>query len=103
MENHDDDRVLKLTSSFRPTTGDVVVKVKDSGPGIPSEIRNRIFEPFFTTKATGKGTGIGLALCHRIIETHGGRIKLDDACQDGTAFVIKLPCHHAERAEQLTM
>ena len=103
MENHSDDRVLKLTSSFRPTTGDVVVKVKDSGPGIPSEIRNRIFEPFFTTKATGKGTGIGLALCHRIIETHGGRIKLDDACQDGTAFVIKLPCHHAERAEQLTM
>ncbi len=103
MENHGDDRHLKLTSSFRPTTGDVVVKVKDSGPGIPSEIRNRIFEPFFTTKATGKGTGIGLALCHRIIETHGGRIKLDDACMDGTAFVIKLPCHHAERAEELTM
>ena len=103
MESHDGERHLKLTSSFRPTTGDVVIKVKDNGPGIPEEIRNRIFEPFFTTKATGKGTGIGLALCHRIIETHGGRIKLDDACKEGTAFVIKLPCRDADRAEELTM
>ena len=103
MESHDGERRLKLTSSFRPTSGDVVIKVKDSGPGIPDEIRNRIFEPFFTTKATGKGTGIGLALCHRIIETHGGRIKLDDTCKEGTAFVIKLPRHQADVADELTM
>jgi len=92
MEALDGDRKLRITSSHRPSTGEVVIKVKDSGPGIPDDIRGRIFDPFFTTKRSGKGTGIGLTLCHRIVDAHGGRIRLDDRAEDGASFVIKLPC-----------
>jgi PAS domain S-box-containing protein len=100
MEAVDRDRKLRITSSHRPSTGEVVIKVKDSGPGIPDDIRGRIFDPFFTTKGSGKGTGIGLTLCHRIVDAHGGRIRLDDRATDGAAFVIKLPCRDVDTVGQ---
>ena len=69
----------------------VKIVVRDNGPGIPEKIRARIFEPFFTTKEVGDGTGIGLALCHRVIHSHGGHIRLSNDNSTGTVFHITLP------------
>lgn len=65
------------------------IAVADSGPGIPSDIRDRIFEPFFTTKA--RGTGIGLATAKRLVEVHQGRIGVDCPPAGGTVVTIELP------------
>lgn len=69
---------------------EVIIEVADNGPGIPEPIRKRIFEPFFTTKTVGEGTGIGLAFCHRIIESHKGRITVGEADGGGARFTISL-------------
>lgn len=65
--------------------------IADDGPGIPGDIRARIFDPLFTTKPSGKGTGMGLSLCHRIVSGHGGAIRLGEARAAGTVFEISLP------------
>ena len=82
---------LAITSYHDSIHDQVVMILEDNGPGIPDELRTRIFEPFFTTKEQGSGTGIGLALCHRIIETHGGQISIETAEKGGARFVIRLP------------
>lgn len=69
----------------------VTLSVADNGPGIDEAIRARVFEPFFTTKDIGDGTGIGLAFCHRIVHSHGGRIWLDPDHAPGSRFCISLP------------
>jgi signal transduction histidine kinase len=69
--------------------GGVLIAVKDSGPGIPPEIRDKIFDPFFTTKSDG--SGIGLSLCHRIIADHGGTLEVSSSDLGGSQFVISLP------------
>lgn len=68
---------------------EAVVRVEDTGPGLPSEVRDRLFEPFFSTKA--RGTGIGLSLSRQIVEAHGGKIGIDDSVQQGTTFVMRFP------------
>ena len=70
----------------------VQVVVRDNGPGIPADLQRRVFEPFFTTKEVGSGTGIGLSYCHRVIEAHDGRIRLESAPGRGATFTIALPC-----------
>jgi signal transduction histidine kinase len=71
---------------------DVVISIRDDGPGIPPEIRHRIFEPFFTTKPIGKGTGQGLPIAHSlIVEHHGGQLTFDSTVGVGTTFTIRLP------------
>lgn len=69
----------------------VSVSVKDNGPGVPEEIRERIFEPFFTTKDTWHGNGLGLSMSNEIIKMHGGEIKLNTEMGDGAEFVVVLP------------
>ena len=71
--------------------GTVRIRVTDEGPGVPAEIAGRIFDPLFTTKSSGKGTGVGLALCHRIVTAHGGTISLDTSAGVGASFVLVLP------------
>jgi two-component system NtrC family sensor kinase len=74
------------------TDGDhVVVRVSDTGGGIPPEIINRIFDPFFTSKEVGKGTGLGLSVSHGIVEKHGGTIAVESKVGTGTTFTIRLP------------
>jgi PAS domain S-box-containing protein len=70
----------------------VEISVKDSGTGIPEDIRSRVFEPFFTTKSVGQGTGQGLALAHSVIvNRHQGQIWFDSKSGEGTTFFIRLP------------
>jgi signal transduction histidine kinase len=69
----------------------LTVRIGDTGPGVPEEIRSRIFEPFFTTKPFGEGTGLGLDISWRIVvNKHHGDIKLESSPGD-TWFVVRLP------------
>ena len=67
----------------------IEIQVRDNGKGIPEESQDRIFEPFYTTKQ--KGTGLGLALVKKIVENHGGRIRMSTNSNEGTRFSIRLP------------
>jgi signal transduction histidine kinase len=72
--------------------------VRDDGPGIAPEDRQRIFDPFFTTKPPGEGTGLGLANALRLAEEQGGTLELEDAPRGcGASFVLRLPCAGAGR------
>ncbi|HMG53600.1 MAG TPA: ATP-binding protein, partial [Kofleriaceae bacterium] len=71
--------------------GRVVVDIRDTGTGIPVDVRPRLFTPFFSTKPVGVGTGLGLAISHRIITQFGGTITYDTEVGKGTEFHITLP------------
>ncbi len=87
-----DEDVIELT--LGQTVDHVQLMVKDHGAGMSPETIKHAFEAFFTTKA--KGTGLGLSICRRIVEAHGGRIKLESEINVGTTVKIDLPCqdHH---------
>ncbi|MEX2315627.1 MAG: ATP-binding protein [Pirellulales bacterium] len=79
----------------------LVVEVKDTGCGIPAEIRDRIFDPFFTTKDVGKGTGQGLAICYNIVVVkHHGTIEVDSEPGVGTTFRVTLPVGTDDSGDQ---
>jgi len=81
-----------ITVSTREVDGNVVIRISDTGTGIPPENRDKIFDPFFTTKEVGRGTGQGLAIAHDIVvERHGGSIDVESEVGRGTTFVITLP------------
>jgi two-component system NtrC family sensor kinase len=69
----------------------VLIRIQDTGVGIPEEIRDKIFEAFFTTKQKVKGVGLGLSVCYGIIKDHGGEIRVESEEGKGTTFVISLP------------
>ncbi|HLM91685.1 MAG TPA: PAS domain S-box protein [Thermoplasmata archaeon] len=69
------------------------LEVVDQGPGIPPEVLPHIFEPFFTTKPQGQGTGLGLAVCHGIIQSHHGWITARNVQGGGAGFLVSLPLH----------
>jgi signal transduction histidine kinase len=75
--------------TLEPVDGMCRVTVRDSGPGIPDDVRAKIFTPFFTTKA--RGTGLGLATAKRIIEAHGGSIAIHCPPGGGTTVEVGLP------------
>lgn len=78
-----------IRSSF--DDGFVEVAISDTGSGMDEDTRAHIFEPFFTTKPVGKGTGLGLSIVFRIIEDHGGTIRVESELGKGTEFFIRLP------------
>ncbi|MCI5122053.1 MAG: PAS domain S-box protein, partial [Candidatus Electrothrix sp. AUS4] len=69
----------------------VLIRIHDTGIGIPPENKEKIFEPFFTTKPAIKGTGLGLSVSFGIIRSHGGTIEVDSTPGEGTIFVVTLP------------
>jgi signal transduction histidine kinase len=71
------------------TGSELRLRVRDDGPGVPLEVRYRIFEALFTTKA--RGSGLGLALCRRIMDAHGGTIELEAAQGRGASFLLTIP------------
>lgn len=79
-------KILTVRTLLEPD--DVLVEIRDSGPGIPAEIRGRIFEPFFTTKPVGEGTGLDVV--ERIVRGHKGNIRVDSE-PGRTSFQVRLP------------
>ncbi|MGI8669998.1 MAG: ATP-binding protein [Aridibacter sp.] len=69
----------------------ILIEISDSGVGINNKDLKKIFDPFFTTKSTGKGTGLGLAVCYGIITAHDGKIEVSNNNENGTKFTIYLP------------
>ena len=79
---------IEVATEALPSAAAACIRIHNQGPGIPVEVRHRLFEALFTTKA--KGSGLGLALCRRIMEAHGGSIQLAPS-ETGAAFVLVLP------------
>lgn len=75
----------------RSTPPEVVIQIRDTGPGIPADVMPRVFEPFFTTKEVGKGTGLGLAITYGIIQDHGGQVFASNHPDGGALFTVRLP------------
>jgi two-component system NtrC family sensor kinase len=86
----------RIVVSTRRAPNEFVLCVADSGPGVPDVLRERVFEPFFTTKDVGKGTGMGLAICYKIIERHRGQIDIGTSELGGAAFTLHIPIDLAE-------
>jgi C4-dicarboxylate-specific signal transduction histidine kinase len=70
--------------------GKVRVWVRDHGPGLSPAVLTRLFDPFFTTKPAGQGTGLGLAVCHGIVASFGGRLTAASAPGGGAVFELEL-------------
>jgi two-component system NtrC family sensor kinase len=91
---------LAVTTGQDQDHQEVFVRIADSGCGIPEHMREAIFDPFFTTKDPGKGTGLGLAVAVRIVQTHGGRLEVDSEVGQGSTFTVVLP-RSSERADEV--
>jgi two-component system, NtrC family, sensor kinase len=92
-------KLFITTSSVGP---DVVIEVRDTGPGIPDSVRPHVFEPFFTTKDEGEGTGLGLSVSYGIVTSHGGRIEVASTSAAGTTFRVALPAHIDEPGDTMS-
>ena len=84
------DNVIRLATGWN-AEDQVFLEISDSGQGIPPDVLGHIFDPFFTTKATGQGTGLGLTICHRIVNDLGGKISATSALGVGTTLRVALP------------
>ena len=83
------ERELKVTSRLLKQNGKVEIVLRDTGSGIPREQIDKVFKPFYTTKP--KGMGVGLSLAKRIIERHGGTLRLGSEEGIGTAVSLRIP------------
>jgi signal transduction histidine kinase len=86
---------LTLRTRYDERAAEVSVEIEDTGHGIAPEHLSQLFEPFFTTKPAGSGTGLGLAVCYRIIAAHGGRIEVEPREPHGTRVRVALPIGEA--------
>ncbi len=95
------EKLIEITTQLVENAGNLHVRigVRDSGPGVPVEIKSKIFDPFFTTKQIGKGTGLGLAISYQIVvQVHQGRIWIENPPTSGAEFIIELPVHPSQAA-----
>ena len=92
LDSMDDGGIL--TVFIRERDGQAELAIKDTGIGMSQEVLENIFEPFFTQNRTGKGTGLGLTISHKIIQQHGGEIEASSAGPGlGSVFTVRLPLH----------
>jgi CheY-like chemotaxis protein len=82
---------LQIFSEALDADSLVLIKVKDSGAGIPTHIMNKVFDPFFTTKPIGKGTGLGLSQVYGLLEQSGGSVSLESTEGVGTTVILRFP------------
>jgi signal transduction histidine kinase len=80
-----------ISVTSRLEEGRAVIRIQDSGCGIPSEHLEKLFEPFFTTKPVGRGTGLGLHVAYKIVKAHGGKIEVASKVGHGSEFSVFLP------------
>ncbi len=85
---------IRLTTEMADNDTSVLIRIKDTGTGMPEEVKLKIFDPFFTTKELGKGKGLGLSVAYSIVGNHHGRIEFESALGEGTEFMIALPVTH---------
>jgi PAS domain S-box-containing protein len=93
LANQPDARILADT---RLEEGEVVIRVRDNGPGIAEALQARIFDPFFTTRGPDEGTGLGLSIAFDIVQEHGGTLEVESIPGEGTCFVIRLPAANVD-------
>lgn len=93
-QSNDESKLIEI--SAQQIDQELVITVKDNGPGLDERIRNHLFEPFVTTKEAGKGTGLGLSMCKRILDQHAGRIDLSPDPAGGTRATVNLPVYEAQ-------
>ncbi len=93
LENFIPDEEKILPSLLTPAESYVKLSLSDNGSGIEQEVLDHIFEPYFTTKEIGKGSGIGLALVHGILEQHKGAIEVESVVNEGTTFSLYIPAY----------
>jgi signal transduction histidine kinase len=99
LDAMEDRGTLEITTRVREES--VVLKIADSGGGIPEQDIKKIFDPFFTTKSHRGGTGLGLSIAHKIILNHGGAIHVSSRGEQGSDFTIDLPFRHKPDAKNL--
>jgi len=88
---------LTVEAYFNEKESKFIIKISDTGPGIPEELRDKVFDIFFTTKPAGKGTGLGLSISQNIVNLHGGNIWFECPPEGGTTFVVELPLKAEEK------
>lgn len=87
---------ITISAVGDPEQNETIITVRDTGTGIPDEIKDRLFDPFYTTKEEGQGTGLGLSIAYGIIQQHHGRITVESAPGEGASFHIHLPLSAGE-------
>jgi two-component system NtrC family sensor kinase len=81
--------IIRINTLSTPEVDEI--RISDTGPGIPEDLREKIFEPFFTTKPVGSGTGLGLAIAYSVVQAHSGSLTVEAAPDGGACFVIGIP------------
>ena len=88
LKNSPDSLPKEIKISAKNINDKIILRIADSGPGIPSDAKNKVFEPFYTTKDYGKGSGLGLSSAKGLVENFGGTIKLSESSE--TEFLLTL-------------
>ena len=91
VSHHKPEGSITVSSMITSDAKGVRVEIRDDGPGVAPENQGQLFEPFFTTKPSGLGTGLGLSMCRRLIEMHGGTIGFQSTPGSGATFRFELP------------
>jgi two-component system sensor histidine kinase PhcS len=92
-----DGGIIRLTSSLDSGGTSVSIQVEDNGPGISPEHMERLFDPFFTTKPVGEGMGLGLSICHSILQRHNSSFRILRTADGFTSFQFSLDISDATR------
>ncbi|HKU61307.1 MAG TPA: ATP-binding protein, partial [Gemmatimonadales bacterium] len=88
-------RNRKIRLEITRQNGDAILRVRDTGPGVPPHLVPHLFTPFFTTKSPGQGTGLGLSLSYGLVKAHGGELVYEAPPEGGAEFRVTLPAHDA--------
>jgi two-component system NtrC family sensor kinase len=94
----DQGKPRRITLSTSRAGGEVVLRVRDTGPGVPKDVVPSLFTPFFTTKAPGEGTGLGLSLSYGLVKAHGGVLEYHAPPEGGAEFRVTLPLFESDAA-----